>query len=80
MRLLEKECEIAVRDGGPGFSNDDLDSAFDRFYRGSASNGATGTGLGLAIAAKAVARAKGIIHLCNLRERGAECIIRVPLA
>jgi two-component system, OmpR family, sensor kinase len=76
----DKECAIAVRDGGPGFSNEDLDSAFDRFYRGSASQGATGTGLGLAIAAKAVARARGIIQLCNLRDGGAECVIRVPLA
>jgi two-component system, OmpR family, sensor kinase len=76
----DKECAIAVRDGGPGFSSEDLDSAFDRFYRGSASDGATGTGLGLAIAAKAVARARGIIQLCNLRGGGAECVIRVPLA
>jgi two-component system, OmpR family, sensor kinase len=76
----DRECEIAVRDDGPGFSSEDLNSAFDRFYRGSASQGTTGTGLGLAIAAKAVARAKGIIHLCNLRDGGAECVIRVPLA
>jgi two-component system, OmpR family, sensor kinase len=75
-----KECEIAVRDRGPGFSNEDLNAAFDRFYRGSASQGTTGTGLGLAIAAKAVARARGIIRLCNLRGGGAECAIRVPLA
>jgi two-component system, OmpR family, sensor kinase len=76
----DKECEIAVRDGGPGFSNEDLNFAFDRFYRGSASQGTTGTGLGLAIAAKAVARARGIIHLCNLHGGGAECVIRIPLA
>jgi two-component system, OmpR family, sensor kinase len=75
-----KECEVAVRDAGPGFSNEDLSSAFDRFYRGSASQGTTGTGLGLAIAAKAVARARGIIDLCNLRGGGAECVIRLPLA
>jgi two-component system, OmpR family, sensor kinase len=74
------ECEIAVRDRGAGFSDKDLHSAFDRFYRGSASKGTTGTGLGLAIAAKAISRARGIIQLCNLREGGAECIIRVPLA
>jgi len=76
----DKECEIAVRDAGPGFSEEDLRSAFDRFYRGSAARGTTGTGLGLAIAAKAVARARGIIQLCNLHGGGAECVIRVPLA
>jgi two-component system, OmpR family, sensor kinase len=75
-----KECEIAVRDGGPGFTDEDISSAFDRFYRGSASQGTVGTGLGLAIAAKTVARARGIIDLCNLRGGGAECIIRLPLA
>jgi signal transduction histidine kinase len=74
------ECEVAVRDGGPGFSKEDLSSAFDRFYRGSASQGTSGTGLGLAIAAKAVARASGIIRVCNLRNGGAECVIRLPLA
>jgi two-component system, OmpR family, sensor kinase len=74
------ECAIAVRDAGPGFSNEDLSSAFDRFYRGSASQGTAGTGLGLAIAAKAIARARGIIDLCNLRGGGAECVIRLPLA
>jgi len=75
-----KECEIAVRDGGPGFSSEDLNSAFDRFYRGSASQGVTGTGLGLAIAAKAIARARGILRLSNLRGGGAECVIQMPLA
>jgi two-component system OmpR family sensor kinase len=72
-------CEIAVRDRGPGFSAEDLSFAFDRFYRGSASEGTRGTGLGLAIAAKAVTRAQGAIHLSNLRQGGGECIIRLPL-
>jgi two-component system, OmpR family, sensor kinase len=73
-------CEIAVRDRGPGFSDQDLTSAFDRFYRGAASDGTTGTGLGLSIAAKAIARAGGVIKLCNLHGGGASCIISVPLA
>jgi signal transduction histidine kinase len=72
-------CEIAVRDFGPGFSEEDLASAFDRFYRGAASEGTTGTGLGLAIAAKAVGRAGGGIELINLPGGGAQCIIRMPL-
>jgi signal transduction histidine kinase len=73
-------CEIVVSDCGPGFSNEDLTSAFDRFYRGNASEGTTGTGLGLAIAAKAVARAKGIIRLFNVQGGGAGCVVQVPLA
>ena len=73
------QCEIAVRDRGPGFSSEDLKSAFDRFYRGAASEGTIGTGLGLAIAAKVVARAGGVIELANLQGGGAVCVIRVPL-
>ncbi len=73
------QCEIVVRDGGPGFSSQDLKSAFDRFYRGTASEGTVGTGLGLAIAAKVIARARGALELCNLNGGGAGCIIRVPL-
>lgn len=75
-----QQCEIVVRDRGPGFSSQDFKSAFDRFYRGSASEGTIGTGLGLAIAAKVIARAKGAIELCNVQGGGAGCVIRVPLA
>jgi two-component system, OmpR family, sensor kinase len=74
------QCEIMVCDRGPGFSKEDLKSAFDRFYRGTASEGIIGTGLGLAIAAKVVARARGAIQLCNLSSGGAACVIRMPLA
>jgi two-component system, OmpR family, sensor kinase len=39
-----------VRDNGPGIAADERERVFDRFYRGSASEGATpGSGLGLAI-------------------------------
>jgi two-component system sensor histidine kinase MprB len=41
---------LTVRDQGPGLSADDLERAFDRFYRGSAAGGVAGSGLGLAIA------------------------------
>jgi signal transduction histidine kinase len=75
----DDQCEIAVRDRGPGFSSEDLASAFDRFYRGAASEGTIGTGLGLAIAAKVVARAGGVIELANEPAGGAVCVIRVPL-
>ena len=74
------QCEVVVRDGGPGFSSRDLESAFDRFYRGAASEGTVGTGLGLSIAAKVIARAQGVIELFNLKGGGAGCVIRVPLS
>ncbi|HEY6449305.1 MAG TPA: HAMP domain-containing sensor histidine kinase [Candidatus Cybelea sp.] len=74
------ECEVAVRDWGPGFSEIDFKSAFDRFFRGSASDGTPGTGLGLAIAEKVLARAGGKIELRNVTDGGAECIVRLPLS
>jgi two-component system sensor histidine kinase MprB len=41
---------LAVRDHGPGLSDEDRARAFDRFFRGSAAHGIEGSGLGLAIA------------------------------
>jgi signal transduction histidine kinase len=74
------QCEILVCDSGPGFSAEDLHSAFDRFYRGAASEGTTGTGLGLAIASKVVARAGGNIELFNREGGGAACRITLATA
>ena len=79
VRRYDGLCEITVSDDGPGFSHADLSSAFDRFYRGAASEGIVGTGLGLSIAAKAVQRAGGAIELHNRDDAGAACIIRIPV-
>ncbi|MFY9631426.1 MAG: HAMP domain-containing sensor histidine kinase [Candidatus Cybelea sp.] len=79
VRRYDGLCEITVSDDGPGFSHADLSSAFDRFYRGAASEGIVGTGLGLSIAAKAVERAGGAIELHNRDDAGAACIIRIPV-
>jgi signal transduction histidine kinase len=49
---------LRVRDDGPGIPAGELPHLFDRFWRGPAARGRSGTGLGLAIAA-AAARALG---------------------
>jgi two-component system, OmpR family, sensor kinase len=76
---VDGNCEIVVSDRGPGFSDEDLRAAFDRFYRGAASEGIGGTGLGLAIAQKVVERAGGRIELRNRNGGGGECRILLPI-
>jgi signal transduction histidine kinase len=61
-------------------TGEDLRSAYDRFYRGSAAEGIEGTGLGLAIARKSVERAGGTMLICNRSGGGLLCTIRLPAA
>jgi len=57
--LLEvRDGQIAVRDHGPGISDEDLPYVFDRFYRARSARGMSGSGLGLAIV-RQVAEAHG---------------------
>ena len=44
---------LAVRDHGPGFSQEDLPHVFDRFYRAHDARSLPGSGLGLAIVRQA---------------------------
>lgn len=60
---------LTVADRGPGMTEDDLRNAFDRFYRGSASENTPGTGLGLSIVRKSIERAGGYVRIAN-REGG----------
>ncbi len=71
---------ISIADRGPGMTGDDLRGAFDRFYRGSASEGVEGTGLGLPIVRKSVERMSGTILLCNRVGGGLLVTIRLPKA
>jgi len=64
-----ERASVEIADRGPGMTEEDLRSAFDRFYRGAAANDTSGTGLGLAIARKSIERAGGWIRVVN-REGG----------
>jgi len=71
---------IEVRDGGPGFTDDDLQVAFDRGalnrkYRGIRK---VGSGLGLALAARLVSRLGGRISAGHAPEGGAMFTVELP--
>ncbi|XVU29114.1 ATP-binding protein [Actinoplanes sp. CA-054009] len=73
---------VEVRDGGPGFTDDDLAVAFQRGalqqrYRHERK---TGSGLGLALAARLVERLGGTIEAAHAPEGGALFRITLPFA
>ncbi len=75
VNVLDGRAVISVADRGPGMSELDMRNAFDRFYRGSASEGTEGTGLGLPIVRKSVERAGGSITLQSRPGGGLICTI-----
>jgi two-component system sensor histidine kinase BaeS len=74
-------AELEVRDGGPGFTDEDLAVAFERGalyqrYRGVRK---VGSGLGLALAARLVRRLGGQIEAGHAVEGGARFTVRLPV-
>ncbi|ADV68506.1 sensor histidine kinase [Deinococcus maricopensis] len=84
VRALDLRAHLHVRDHGPGFREEDLARAFERFYRADASrtrsaDGHAGSGLGLAIA-RALAQAQGgTLDARNHPDGGAEFTVTFPL-
>jgi two-component system, OmpR family, sensor kinase len=70
--------DVTVSDDGPGMDEQDVQHAFDRFYRGSARTEAEGSGLGLAIAKRAVERIGGSISLTSSRGNGTRVRMALP--
>jgi len=67
---LIKKCVITISDDGYGFPPEEIDKAFDKFYRfKEAKTG--GTGLGLSIVKGFTEAQNGIITLSNAEEGGA---------
>lgn len=62
---------VTVRDEGPGFGDDALEHAFDRFWRDETARGRSGSGLGLSIAKASVDRLGGSISIANDPRGGA---------
>jgi two-component system OmpR family sensor kinase len=63
LRRTDADAILTIRDGGPGFSSDALDHAFDRFWRTGDRKG--GSGLGLAIARETLQDMDGSMTLAN---------------
>lgn len=71
---------ITVVDQGPGISEHDLPSIFDRFYRGDHARNTPGTGLGLAIARGIIDSHGGSISITSVPGEGTTATIGLPVA
>jgi signal transduction histidine kinase len=68
--------EVRVQDRGPGMSAEEIERAFDRFWRAGADE--AGFGLGLAIVQSLVSAEGGEIELRPREGGGLEAIVRLP--
>jgi two-component system sensor histidine kinase MprB len=67
--------ELAVRDHGPGFAEEDIPHVFDRFFRSDRARAMPGSGLGLAIVRQAAEAGGGWVSAANADGGGA--VVRV---
>ena len=71
---------VRVRDQGPGIPQDELESIFERFYRGSrARDSVPGTGMGLSVARDIINAHQGRLWAENRPEGGAQFSFSLPI-
>lgn len=75
--FIKGNCQIRVKDNGPGFTESTIKSVFDKFYRIGDPN-SKGTGLGLSIVKGFIAAHNGEVRLTNNKTGGACFIIEIP--
>jgi signal transduction histidine kinase len=71
--------DIVVRDDGPGMTREELNGAFDRFYRGG-DRATQGTGLGLSLAKAVVELHGGSVALTSAPGQGTQLTLWWPAA
>ena len=77
VKCIDNNCVITVEDNGKGFPPEEIDLAFDKFYR--LKNSKTGgTGLGLSIVKGFVEAHNGTVTLQNKDSAGASFTIVIP--
>ena len=69
---------LTVEDDGPGLAPGEEKAVFERFARGSAGGGASGSGLGLPIVATLVRRWGGTVSIRNRPGGGAQAQVELP--
>ena len=74
-RVTDANCEIEVRDDGPGMPPAVLEHAFDPYY----TTKQTGTGLGLSITRGVIEEHGGAISLHSVEDKGCQALITMPL-
>lgn len=72
------KVEVAVLDDGPGFSDEGLAHATERFWRADPARRRGGTGLGLSIADAIVRAHGGRMELTNVAPHGAQVTMQLP--
>ena len=80
LEVQDGEAVIRVMDEGPGLTADDLERAFDPFYRAEPSRNrdSGGVGLGLSVA-RSIARGHGGDLVLEPQVKGLAAVVRLPL-
>ena len=81
-RAAGEDCELVVRDHGPGIAEEHLPRLTERFYRTNAqeSRSRGGTGLGLAIVKHILNRHRGKMRIQSQLGSGSSFTIKIPAA
>jgi len=80
LRATEHHVAIEVADTGRGMTDEEIEHAFDRFYRGRGERQPGGTGLGLAIVRSLVELHGGDVTIDSTPGEGTRFIVRLPRA